>query len=261
MIGSLIFEAICIHAQRPRFFISPSIMPEFGMIMLQFGMIILESGTMSTNALFSAALQKILALLFVRVDEAFYLNEIIRLTGLGSASAQRELKQLELDGLIRSERVGNMRRFQANPASPIYPELHGMIQKTFGLTGVLRDALAPLAGKVQLAFVYGSMAKGNATANSDIDLLLVAEQLSYGTLLAALAPAEEKLGRKINPTPYTTAEYIKRYQEQQHFLMRVLEQPKLFLMGDENDLRRLGESGESGEHSQVEGRAIEPTGV
>lgn len=211
---------------------------------------------MMTNTLFSAALQKILALLFVRVDEAFYLNEIIRLTGLGSASAQRELKQLEAAGLILSERTGNLRRFQANRDNPIYPELHGMIQKTFGLTDVLRTALAALP--VQLAFVYGSIAKGSATANSDIDLLLVADQLSYGTLLSALASSEEKLGRKINPTPYTTAEFVKRYQEQQHFLMRVLEQPKLFLTGNENELRRIGEFGCN---SQAQSRAVEPARV
>lgn len=213
---------------------------------------------MIANALFSTALQKILALLFVRVDEGFYLNEIIRLTGLGSASAQRELKQLELAGLILAERVGNMRRFQANRASPVYPELHGMIQKTFGLLGVLGDALAPLAGDIQLAFVYGSIAKGNASAGSDVDLLLVADQLHYGLLLSALAPAEAKLGRKINPTPYTTADYMKRYREQQHFLMRVLEQPKLFLTGNENDLQRLGEFGE---HSQAESGTLKPARV
>ncbi|MEN9864602.1 MAG: hypothetical protein RL748_192, partial [Pseudomonadota bacterium] len=180
---------------------------------------------MITNALFSVALQKILALLFVRVDEAFYLNEIIRLTGLGSASAQRELKQLELAGLILSERSGNQRRFQANHANPIYPELHGMIQKTFGLTAILRTALEKLP--LRVAFVYGSIAKGSASADSDIDLMVISDQLSYGTLLSALAHAEQQLGRKINPTPYTTAEFIKRYREQQHFLSRVLEQPKL----------------------------------
>ncbi len=200
---------------------------------------------MIAHALFSASLQKILALLFVRVDEAFYLNEIIRLTGLASASAQRELKRLELAGLINAERIGNMRRFQANQANPVYAELHGMIQKTFGLTGVLRDALAPLIPNVQLAFIYGSIAKGTATADSDIDLLLVGDKLTYGTLLSALAPAQDLLGRKINPTPYSTADYLKRHREQQHFLMRVLAQPKLFLIGNEDELQRLGELGQN----------------
>jgi DNA-binding transcriptional ArsR family regulator len=196
---------------------------------------------MISDTLFSPALQKILALLFVRVDEAFHLNEIIRRTGLGSASAQRELKRLEQSGLIVGQRVGNMHSFQANRASVVYPELHGLIQKTFGLTGVVGNALLALSPHVDLAFIYGSVAKGSATASSDIDLLLIGDDISYGSLLAALAGAEEALGRKISPTPYTRGDFVKRHQEQQHFLMRVLEQPKLFLIGNEDDLRRLGE--------------------
>jgi predicted nucleotidyltransferase len=196
---------------------------------------------MIADALFSPALQKILSLLFVRVNETFYLNEIIRMTGLGSASVQRELKRLDDAGLVVSQRIGNLRRFRANEDSPVYPELHALIQKTFGLTGVLYAALAPLLPALRVAFIYGSVAKGSETAASDIDLLLVGDALAYGTLLSALAPAEEILGRKINPTPYSVADYIKRVQEQQHFLIRVLEQSKMFLMGDEDDLRRLGE--------------------
>lgn len=198
---------------------------------------------MIANALFSPALQKILALLFVRAEDGFYLNEIIRLTGLGSASVQRELKGLEAAGLVWSQRLGNLRRFQANRENPVYPELHGLVQKTFGLTGVLRGALVPLQPDLRLAFVYGSIAKGSAGAESDIDLMLVGDSLHYGTLLSALAPAEESLGRKINPTVYSIQDYRKRLQEQQHFLMRVLEQAKIFLIGDEDDARRLGESG------------------
>ena len=154
---------------------------------------------MIARALFSPSLQKILSLLFVRVDDAFYLNEIIRLTGLGSASVQRELKRLEHAGLIVSQRVGNMRRFQANRDHPVYPELHGMIQKTFGLADVLRTALLPLLPAVRVAFVYGSIAKGTETAASDVDLMLVGDSISYGTMLSALSPAEHVLGRPIKP--------------------------------------------------------------
>jgi predicted nucleotidyltransferase len=199
---------------------------------------------MIADALFTPAQQKLLALLFVRVDDAFYLNEIIRLTGLGSASAQRELRRLADAGLILSQRVGNVRQFRPNKDSPVYPELHGLIQKTFGLVGVLRAALQPLSAAVRVAFVYGSIAKGAETAASDVDLLLVGDSIAYGALLSVLAPAEQVLGRKINPTLYTLAEFQKRQQEQQHFLMRVLEQPKIFIMGDDNDIKRLGEPGQ-----------------
>ena len=108
--------------------------------------------------------------------------------------------------------------------------------------GVLRTVLLPLVPAVQLAFVYGSIAKGSATAASDVDLMLVGDAISYTTLLSALSSAEQILARPINPTPFTVAEFRKRQQEQQHFLMRVLEQEKLFLIGDEDVLRRLGES-------------------
>ena len=198
---------------------------------------------MIADALFTPAQQKLLALLFVRVDEALHLNEIRRLTGLGSASLQRELRRLVDAGLIVSQRTGNIRLFHANKDSPVYPELHGLIQKTFGLTGVLQTALAPLVPLLNVVFVYGSIAKGSETAASDVDLMLVGEQLSYGTLLAALAPAEQLLGRKINPTAYTVAEFSKRFQDQHHFLMRVLEQPKLFVLGDKVELKRIEESG------------------
>jgi predicted nucleotidyltransferase len=143
-----------------------------------------------------------------------------------------------------------VRQFRPNKDSPIYPELHGLIQKTFGLTGVLRTALAPLLPALRVAFVYGSIAQGAETSSSDVDLLLVGDSISYGAILAALSPAEQMLGRKISPTPYTFAEFRKRQQEQQHFLMRVLEQPKIFIIGDDDNLRRLGEPGQD---SQVQG--------
>lgn len=199
---------------------------------------------MIADALFTPAQQKLLALLFVLVDEAFHINEIIRLTGMGSASVQRELRRLSDAGLILSQRVGNVRQFRANKDSQAYPELHGLIQKTFGLVGVLRTALQPLLPAIQVAFVYGSIAKGVATALSDVDLMLVGESIGYGTLLSALSPAEQALGRKISPTPYTLTEFGKRQQEQQHFLMNVLEQPKIFIIGGNDDLRRLGEPGQ-----------------
>jgi DNA-binding transcriptional ArsR family regulator len=195
---------------------------------------------MIANALFSPALQKILPLLFIRVDEAFYLNEIIRLTGLNSSSVQRELNRLAKSGLIVEQRMGNMRRFQANHASAAYPELHGLIQKTFGLTGVLQNALAGLSPNLHVAFIYGTVAKGNIIATSDIDLLSVGDDITCGTLLATLASAEKTLGRKINATHYTRAEFLKQHQEYQYFLMRVMEQAKLFLIGNEDELRRLG---------------------
>jgi predicted nucleotidyltransferase/DNA-binding transcriptional ArsR family regulator len=213
---------------------------------------------MIPHALFSPSLQRILALLFVRVDDAFYLNEIIRLTGLGSATVQRELQRLTSAGLILSQRVGNLRRFQANHDHPVYAELHGLIKKSFGLIGVLQNAIEPMLPSLRCAFVYGSTARGTETAASDIDVMLVGDSIGYGIALSAFSTAEQELGRKINPTLYTPAEFRSRQQEQHHFLMRVLEQPKLFLTGDDDALRRLGQPGQD---SQVESRTGSSEGV
>eukprot|EP01133_Synstelium_polycarpum_P007830 gene7830-9188_t len=194
---------------------------------------------MIAQALFTPAQQKLLGLLFVRVNEGFHLNEIMRLTGLGSASAQRELRRLHESGLITSERIGNVRRFWPNKESLVYPELSGLVQKTFGLVGVLSSTLAPRRAQWQLAFVYGATAKGQDVPGSPIDLLLVAAEANYGDLLTRLAPAERTLRRKINPNFYTLADYRRRLREGQPFLLQVLQQPKLFVIGDEWTLQAL----------------------
>ena len=199
---------------------------------------------MIAQALFTPAQQKLLGLLFVRVNEGFHLNEIMRLTGMGSASAQRELRRLHDAGLITSERIGNVRRFWPNKESLVYPELSGLVQKTFGLVGVLSTTLASQRAQWQLAFVYGATAKGQDMPGSSIELLLVAEEANYGDLLTGLAPAERTLRRKINPNLYTLADYRRRLREGQPFLLQVLQQPKLFVIGDELTLQALALSDE-----------------
>jgi len=204
---------------------------------------------MIAQALFTPAQQKLLGLLFVRVNEGFHLNEIMRLTGLGSASAQRELRRLHDAGLITSERIGNVRRFWPNKESLVYPELSGLVQKTFGLVGVLSSTLAPLRAQLQLAFVYGATAKGQDLPGSAIDVLLVAEVAevaNYGDLLTRLAPAERTLRRKINPNLYTLADYQRRLREGQPFLLQVLQQPKLFVIGEEANLQAISALDASG---------------
>lgn len=195
---------------------------------------------MTAQALFTPAQQKLLGLLFVRVNEGFHLNEIMRLTGLGSASAQRELRRLHDAGLITSERIGNVRRFWPNKDSLVYPELSVLVQKTFGLVGVLNGALTRLRPAPQLAFVYGATADERGEPGGAIDLLLIAGEANYGDLLTVLAPAERTLRRKINPNLYTLLDYRRRLQEGQPFLQQVLQQPKLFVTGDELLLRQLG---------------------
>ena len=189
-------------------------------------------------ALFSDSQSRVFRWLFGQPERSYHLNELLRLTGLGSASLQRELNRLAEAGLVRSERIGNLRRFQANPESPMYGELVGLTRKTLGAQPMLRKALAPLASKLDLAFIYGSVAKGTDTAKSDIDVMVVGKDLLLSDVLKLLLPVESQLGRKINPTVYTPAEFKRRRAQQDSFVSRVLSQPVLPLLGDSPESAR-----------------------
>jgi predicted nucleotidyltransferase len=183
-------------------------------------------------ALFSDSQSRVFQRLFGQPERSYHLNELRRLTGLGSASLQRELNKLAKAGLVRSERVGNLRRFQANPESPVYGELVGLTRKALGAQPMLREALLPLASNLQAAWIYGSVAKKTDTAQSDIDVMLVGKDLLLSKVLKLLVPLEEKLGRKINPTCLTPAEFKRRRAEPDSFVNRVLAQPVLPLIGN-----------------------------
>ncbi len=188
------------------------------------------------DALFSGTQQRVLAWLFGQPERSFYATELIGLAGAGSGAVQRELARLAQSGLVTARAVGNQKHYQANPAAPIYAELCGIVQKTVGLAEPLREALAPLAERIQAAFVYGSVAKREDTASSDIDLMLVSDDLAYADLYAALEAATQRLGRTVNPTIYTPQELAKRVKRKEAFAMRVLAQPKLWLIGAEDAL-------------------------
>ena len=202
--------------------------PIFGLLMLVFGMSI-------SFAIFTDSQSRLYVWLFGQPDRAFHLNELRRLTGLGSASLQRELNRLVLGGLVDVQAVGNLRRFQANPQSPVYVELVALTRKTLGTVPVLREALKPLQPKLMSAWVYGSVAKQTDTARSDIDLMLVGNDLLLSQVLATLEPAEAQLGRKINPSCYSLPEFERRRAEPDSFVNRVLSQPTLPLIGDAHE--------------------------
>lgn len=187
--------------------------------------------TSIAESLFSGVQQRLLALFFGQPDRSFYNNELLRLTGTGKGALQRELERLQSAGVVTATRIGNQAHYQANRAAPIFEEIRGIVIKTFGLADVLRAALADLAERIELAFIFGSVAKGTDTAASDIDVLVVAEDLAYADLFERLGPAEATLGRKVNPTLYTPDEVARRQREDNHFITRVLEQPKIFLIG------------------------------
>ena len=184
------------------------------------------------SALFSDSQSRVFQWIFGQPERSYHLNELLRLTNLGSASLQRELGKLAEAGLVNSEKVGNLRRFQANKDSPVFDELVALTRKTLGAQPLLQEALAPMQEKLEQAFIYGSVAKGTDTASSDIDVMVVGKDLLMGDVLKLLLPVESKLGRKISPSLYTPAEYKRRRGQKDSFLNRVLEQPVIPLVGD-----------------------------
>src|SRR5439155_16681674 len=179
--------------------------------------------------------QRVLAILFGAPDRSFYLNEIVRLSGAGNGAVHRELARLLACGLLTAGIIGNQRHYQANRSAPIFDELRGIVVKTFGIADDLRAGLEPMAAMIQVAFIYGSIAKGSDRAASDIDVMIVSEKLSYPDVLAALDLANSSIGRKVNPSIYRRVEFEKQASEEGGFLSRVLEGPKLFLIGAEHD--------------------------
>lgn len=197
-----------------------------------------------SDALFSKTQRRVLSLLFGNPDRSYFANEIVRLAQSGIGSVHRELATLEAAGLATVTRIGNQKHYQANRASPIFEELRGIVVKTFGVADVLRTALAPLSDRIELAFVYGSVAKGSDTALSDIDLMVVGDDIDYSGLFALATQAEQRLGRKVNPTIYTPAELRQKLTAKNAFATRVLAQPKLFVIGSEHDLPKPRKSGQ-----------------
>ena len=189
-----------------------------------------------SGALFSKTQQRVLALLFGNPDRSFFANEIMRLAQSGTGAVARELAALESAGLATVTRIGNQKHYQANRTSPIFEELRGIVAKTFGVADVLRASLAPLAVRIKIAFVYGSVANGSDTAKSDIDLMVIGDDIDYSALFSVTSQAGQQLGRKVNPTIYSSIDIRTKIAEGNAFAVRVLDRPKIFLMGTENDL-------------------------
>lgn len=188
------------------------------------------------DALFTQTQQRVLGLLFGQPQRAFGVAELIALIGAGSGAVQRELAKLATAGLVSVQRLGNQKRYQANADAPIHDELVAIVQKTIGLAGPLREALLPLQNQISAAFVYGSVAKRSDTVRSDIDLMILSDTLGYADVMQVLDGADVRLGRPVNPTLYSNDEFAKRVQEENAFLMRVLAQPKIWIIAGEDEL-------------------------
>ena len=195
--------------------------------------------TSISDALFTKTQQRVLGLLYGKPDARLYGNEILRLLGMGRGTVRRELERLASAGIVVASREGNLIYYQANAQSPIYAELLNIVRKTFGVADSIRAALQPLDEHIQLAFVYGSLAKATDNKASDIDIMLVSDVLPYGDVLEALLPLEDTLKRPVNPTIYTWVELKSKLEEGSSFLSRVLEQPKLWVKGSDDDIKNL----------------------
>lgn len=192
------------------------------------------------DALFTTTQQRVLALLFGQPARSFFTKELIGLAGGGSGAVQRELGRLQHSGLIRQTMVGNQKHYQANADAPIYGELHGMVSKMLGPAQVLREALAPVADEIQLGLLYGSVAGRRDTALSDIDVLLVSDSLTLERVFSALTSAEKRLGRPINPTLYTLAEFRRRHAQRSPFLLKLLAGDTVALIGNKDEFVATG---------------------
>ncbi len=188
------------------------------------------------GALFTKVQQRVLAVLFGNPGRSFYANEIIALAESGTGAVQRELARLAGAGLLTVSRSGNQKHYQANSATPIFEELRGIVLKTLGLVDLLRAVLAPFVPEIGAAFVFGSIAKNQDAADSDIDLFILSDRLSYSDLFSVLEEGSEKLGRKINPTIYASRDLVARRRQGNAFVNRILSQPKLWVIGNEDGL-------------------------
>lgn len=186
------------------------------------------------DALFSTTQQRVLGLLFGQPERSFYATELINLAGAGSGGVQRELERLTQSGLVTVRAIGNQKHYQANAKSPIFAELSGIAEKTFGLAEPLRIALEPLAPQIGAAFIYGSIARRKDTASSDVDLMVISDTLSYADVFTTIEAVSARLGRPLNPTIYTSKEFAKRVKDGNAFVQRVLAQPKVWLIGGED---------------------------
>jgi len=186
------------------------------------------------DALFTATQQRVLGLLFGQPERSFFATELIGLAGSGSGAVQRELHRLAESGLVTVTRLGNQKHYQVNRTAPIFEELQGIAAKVFGPAEALRVALAPLRKRIHVAWLYGSVAKRTDRAQSDMDVLIVADDLTLEDVYKALRPAEKRLGRSVSPTLYTRREFERRRAARNPFLSKVLAGERILLVGEDH---------------------------
>ena len=190
------------------------------------------------SGLFGKTRQVVLAFLYGRADSSFYTKQVLDAVKIGRGTVQRELKNLTDTGIIIREVQGRQVYYRANEKCPIFNELKSIVRKTFGVADVIRQSLETVADKIRIAFIFGSVARSADDKKSDIDVMVVG-RISFGDVVSLLSPAEETLGREVNAVVYPVAEFKQKVKEDHHFVKTVLEGEKIFLIGEEGELRKL----------------------
>lgn len=193
---------------------------------------------MLSSLLFSDYRRRVLGLLLLHPDRSYHVRELARLTGTSAGTLHKELTKLTQGGMLRREEVGNQVRYSADLDCPIFEELASILRKTSGMVDVLVTALSRVEKDITLAFVFGSVARGEQQSNSDVDVMLVGN-LGFADAVQALHPIQATLQREINPVVYTLEEFRRRAASDDSFIREVLSQPKLFVVGNDNELRKL----------------------
>jgi predicted nucleotidyltransferase len=210
--------------------------PNWGTLVLSMGT---ETGRLTAGrSLFGHTRSALLAMLYGHADQSFYLRQLVRAVGTGHGALQRELKHLTDMGLIVRTVQGNQVLYRANSQSPIFSEIKSLISKTVGIRDVIRSALASLGSEIQIAFVYGSVARQRERASSDVDLMVVGNA-PFSDVVSALGPAQKALGREINPTVFPVSEFRSKLAAGNHFLRSVMKEKRLIVLGNENELAEL----------------------
>ena len=192
------------------------------------------------NVLFTKTQQKVLGLLYGQPYKSFYLNEIVRLSDIGRGTIKRELERMTASGIVMQKRIGNQNHYQANDSCPVYQELLGIVRKTFGIADVIKTALTPIFKRIIFAYIYGSIAKSEDSSKSDIDLLVISEKLTYSEVMERLIEVEGSLGRVVNPTIYDLNQIRQKLKQDNAFVARIIEQPKIWIKEDQDVFDQFG---------------------
>jgi len=207
------------------------------------GTIVLEMGTKTSSdklasVLFGKTRRALLSILYGHPDESFYLMQLVRMVGAGKGAVQRELVQLTDAGIFFRNKIGNQIFYQADKNCPVYEELRLIVIKTVGYADVLKAALDKVKGKIKIAFIYGSVARAEETSVSDVDIMVIGD-VGFGEAVKAIQKAQQKLKREVNPSVYPHEEFVSKIKSGHHFIKRVMDDVKIFLIGDEDELSRL----------------------